>query len=320
MWIIGDDLILEINAMRTLIPLAILGCFIMNSKSRADDCALGQRYLLLAHDHVAAYENDAALALLHQSIDACPSYEAYEQLGELAAQSSQREDKQQAVSAFVSAYGFASTSLLRARSLYQYAVLLNQEGDPENAYPLIQKAHSLDPANSDINQLADKITLQVQHPTREHIVRALKYSLYQPINDSAPAQAASKGSASTKYQTPAGGSGPSLNIPINFDTASVIVDQETRPNIAILAHALADTSMEGRNFLFIGHSDARGGDQFNVELSRQRAEALSQSVVTIEPTLNGRIKVEGHGAREPIDTGSDARALRANRRLQVLVD
>jgi outer membrane protein OmpA-like peptidoglycan-associated protein len=207
----------------------------------------------------------------------------------------------------------------RARNLYQYAALLNQEGDPENAYPLIQRARSLDPSNADINQLADKIAIQIQHPTQEHIVRALKYSLYQPLREPVPPQGTASGQSATKFQTPPGGGGPSVNIPINFDTASVMVDQETRPNIAILAHALADASMQGRDFLFVGHSDARGGDQMNVALSLQRADAISQSVVAIEPSLKGRIKVEGHGAHEPIDTGTDERALRANRRLQVVI-
>jgi outer membrane protein OmpA-like peptidoglycan-associated protein len=307
--------------MRNPITWIILGSAMFSAQLRADDCALGLRYLTLAHDRVAAFENDAAITLLHRSIDACPSYDAYERLGELAAQSTQREDKEQAVSAFVSAYSRASTTANRARSLYQYASLLNQEGDPENAYPLIQRARSLAPSNTEINGLADKIALQVQHPTQEHILRALKYSLYEPLAEPfAATPGTSNGQAATKYQAPAGGGGPSVNIPINFDTASVTVDQETRPNIAVLAHALADASMQGRDFLFVGHSDMRGGDQFNVALSLQRADAISQSVIAIEPSLRGRIKFEGHGAREPIDTGTDARALRANRRLQVLVN
>jgi outer membrane protein OmpA-like peptidoglycan-associated protein len=299
----------------------LLGCIMLSTQSRADDdCALGKRYLLLAQDRVAAFETDAAMTLLHQSIDACPSYEAYEQLGELAAQSPQREDQQQAVAAFVSAYSRADSASAQARNLYHYAALLNQEGDPENAYPLIERARSLDSSNADINQLADKIAAQVQHPTQEHIVRALKYSLYQPLREPAatPENAALR--TTTKYQTPPGGGGPSVNIPINFDTASVNVDQETRPNIATLAHALADTSLKGRDFLFVGHSDLRGADQMNMALSMQRADAIRQSVVAIEPSLKGRIKVEGHGAREPIDTGTDERALRANRRLQVVIN
>jgi outer membrane protein OmpA-like peptidoglycan-associated protein len=305
--------------MRTATGWAFLLTATLIMQARAEDCALGQRYLSLAHDRIAAFKNDEAIAFLRQAVDACPSYDAYEQLGELAAQSTEREDKEKAVAAFVAADARATSPQTHARSLYHYAALLNQEDDPQNAYPLIKQARTLDPANTQITELAAKIESQVQHPTQEHIVRALRYSLFQPLSGSNSASSAPGGQGISKHQTPAGG-GPSVTIPINFDTGSVAVDQETKPNIDILARSLVDPSMAGRKFTFIGHSDSRGGDQFNLGLSLQRAEAISESVIALEPSLRGRIHVEGHGAREPIDTGTDERALRANRRLQVIIN
>jgi outer membrane protein OmpA-like peptidoglycan-associated protein len=317
--------------MRTIIGWISIGAVAWSSATLAEDCALGQRYLALAKDRIASYANDEALTFLRQSADACPSYEASEQLGELAAQSPQREDKVKAVAAFVDAYGRAPDTQSRAHTLYEYAALLDREGDPENAYPLIKNAHTLDPSNADIAKLAGTLEAQVQHPTQEHIVRALHYSLYQPVSAAMKGEgggggggAASGASAASAAQhpamaSPAMASGPSVNIPINFDTASTRVDAQTQPNINLLAHALADPSLAGRQFMFIGHSDARGADAYNADLSLQRAQTLSQMVSTIEPSLKGRISVEGHGAREPIDTGTGAAALRANRRLQVLV-
>ncbi|MGA2776893.1 MAG: OmpA family protein [Steroidobacteraceae bacterium] len=305
--------------MRRIACWTLFGALAFGAQCRADDCVLGQRYLALARDRIAAYQNDEAIAFLRQSVDACPAYEAYEQLGELAAQSTERDDKQRAVDAFIAAHQHATTAATRARALFQYATLLNREGDPENAYPLIKQARTLDPGNREISDLAAAIEQQVQHPTQEHIVRALRYSLYKPLAYGDSKAAGGDDSRGAKHMTPSGGGGPSVNIPINFNTGSVIIDDETRPNVAVLAHALADPSMQGREFLFIGHSDARGGDQLNVSLSLQRAEATSQSVIALEPSLAGRIHIEGHGAREPIDLGSDERALRANRRLQVLI-
>lgn len=306
--------------MRTIIGLALVAA-VMSSAARAEDCALGQRYLALAKDRIAAYANDEAITFLRQSSDACPSYEASEQLGEVAAQSPQREDKEKAVAAFVDAYGRAPDPQSRAHTLYQYAALLDREGDPENAYPLIKNAHTLDPSNADITTLAGKLEAQVQHPTQEHIVRALHYSLYQPVSTAVKDEGGGGGGAAAgaPHGHAAMASGPSVNIPINFDTASTRVDAQTQPNINILAHSLADPSLAGRQFLFVGHSDARGADAYNVDLSLQRAQVLSQMVSTIEPSLKGRITEEGHGAREPIDSGTGAAALRANRRLQVFI-
>ena len=315
--------------MRTIVGWTLLSAIALSTSAGAEDCDLGQRYLSLAKDRIAAYANDEALALLRQSVEACPTYDAYEQLGELAAQSPQREDKTKAVGAFVSAHASAPTPRARAWTLYQYAALLNREGDPQNAYPLIKEARALDSANPDIATLAGIVETQVQHPTQEHIVRALHYSLYQPLAplrlaavSPAAMRSSAGGSARAVSPEPAAAptpTGPSVNIPINFNTASTVVDRQTGPNVELLAHALADPSLDGRQFTFVGHSDSRGGDEFNMSLSLQRAQAISQMVITVEPTLKGRILVEGHGAREPIDPGSDENALRANRRLQVLV-
>jgi outer membrane protein OmpA-like peptidoglycan-associated protein len=309
--------------MRKMIGWVLIGTIAPIIAAHAEDCALGQRYLSLAKDRVAAYANDEALAFLRQSVDACPSYEAEEQLGEVAAQSSQHEDQVKAVEAFVVASALAPSSQTRARTLYQYAALLNRSGDPQNAYPLIKEARQLDPANADISTLAGTVEAQVQHPTQEHIVRALHYSLYQPIraaNKGISGESGGGGGAGSAAPVRvAAPSGPSVNIPINFNTGSTEIDERTRPNLDLLAHALADPAFADRQFTFVGHSDSRGGDQYNLALSLQRAQAISQLVCSIEPSLKGRISVEGHGAREPIDSGTDEAALRANRRLQVLI-
>jgi len=320
--------------MRTIVGLTLLAALAVSASAAAEDCELGQRYLSLAKDRIAAYANDEALTLLGQSVEACPTYDAYEQLGELAAQSPQREDKSKAVAAFVAAHALAPTPQASAWTLYQYAGLLNREGDPQNAYPLIKQAYALDSANPDIAALATTVETQVQHPTQEHILRALHYSLYQPLTPTRSAAGAPGGSSSARAgaaasgaapavaasaAAPAAASGPSVNIPINFNTGSIVVDPQTQPNVELLAHSLADPSLAGRQFTFVGHSDSRGGDQFNVALSLQRAQAISQLVTNLEPGLKGRITAQGHGAREPIDSGSDENALRANRRLQVLI-
>src|SRR5581483_2464215 len=179
--------------MRTLVCWTFVAALSLSADVLAEDCALGQRYLSLAQDRISAFANDEAMAFLRQSVDACPTYDAYEKLGELAAQSPQREDKVKAVEAFIAAHARAPSQETQAHSLYQYAALLNREGDPQNAYPLIKEAHTLDPGNAEITTLASQVESEVQHPTQEHIVRALRFSLYQPIT--APVRESGGGSA-----------------------------------------------------------------------------------------------------------------------------
>jgi outer membrane protein OmpA-like peptidoglycan-associated protein len=285
----------------------------------AQDCELGGRYLALAQQRLASYQSDEAMGFLKQAVSVCPNYAVYEQLAELAARSPDDSDQRQAVDAFVEAHALASSDAERARTLYQYASLLQRHGDPGNAYPLIKEAQSLEPGSAEIAALAQTVEQQVAHPTQEHIVRGLSDSLFQPLRVVRRSNDASKTPDRSRLGGAGAGAGPSVPIPINFDTGSTRADEATRRNIAVLAHALVDPSMNGRRFLFIGHADERGDEGSNLVLSRQRAEAIYDDVVLIEPSLNGRIDVTGRGESDPIDPNHDERAYRANRRLQVLL-
>jgi outer membrane protein OmpA-like peptidoglycan-associated protein len=316
---------------------AILCLLLMASLARPaaadNDCTLGKGYVSSAREHAAAAEPDEAQKLLAQSIEACPSYDAYQLLGDLQAQSAQREQQAQAVDAYVAAAGLAPSPKARAHTLFSYAQLLERDGDPQNAYPLIRDAQTLDPADAQIAQLSGRIEQQVNNPTGQNLTRGLWGSMYKPLKitasvrppasaDDAGFTAGSAGSAgSGRGGSAASGSsaGPSINIPIHFETGSVVVDATTRANVAILAGALADPEHASQHYLFVGHADIRGNEAANVALSKQRAAALYQAVVAVTPSLRGRVDVDGKGSAEPIDPARNERAYRANRRLQVLL-
>jgi outer membrane protein OmpA-like peptidoglycan-associated protein len=303
------------NRLLGSMMVALLAC---TGAQAASDCQLGQRYLQLAKDRMAAFAQDEALDFLRQSSTACPSYEAFQQLGEVAAQSAEREQQTEAVNAFVQAHSLATTDQSRARSLYQYARLLSLQNDPQNAYPLIKQAQQLERGDADIDALATRLEAQIRNPKTDQIVRGLRDSLYQPLK----VAAVSTGAAKT--QRPAASrvsnNKPSVNIQINFVEDSIEVDAQTRPNVAILARALADPSLSGGRFMFVGHADVRGTDEHNLELSKRRSQALSQAIVAIEPALAGRIDADGRGEAEPLDSTLSENAHRANRRLQVLLE
>ncbi len=296
------------------------------------DCSLGQRYLQLSHDRAASGAYEEAVGLLNRAIEVCPSYAAYEAIGELQSQSSEREDRMQAARAFVAANDLAPSDEARAKTQFEYARLLNSSGDPQNAYPLAKSAHFLNPGDAQIRALAQRLEDEIRNPSHEQLVRGLQDALYQPLHIATAGRTVLAQAGNATAGTVAGQRGekealggpqprvgPSVSIPINFDTATTVVDQRTRPNIATLAHALADPAFAGRRFLFVGHADRRGSDEYNMTLSRERAQAMYGEVIRLEPPLQGRIEVDGRGAREPIDPGPGPEALRANRRLQVIL-
>ena len=311
--------------MRIYVALALSMSLVGVSYAAQPDCQAGERYLVAARDKSAASDFNEAADLAQSSIEACPSYAGYELLGEARAQSLSRPDHVRAVDAFVSAHELASSDAERAHTLYQYARLLNLDGDPQNAYPLIKDARALDPNDADIAALAGKIEQRINNPTKEQIVRGLWDSMYKPLRVASlkPVHSTAQSSAaSAPASAPASvptSNAASVSIPINFQLGTTLVDDRTRANIAVLAEALADPAYAQQHFTFVGHADVRGVEPNNIVLSKRRAETMVQAVVLLQPSLQGRIDVIGRGSSEPIDPGHDEDAYRANRRLQVLL-
>jgi outer membrane protein OmpA-like peptidoglycan-associated protein len=300
---------MEEIAMRAMLIGFISSCLLVGPGAHAAvrNCAQARADLSLAKERITASADDEATVLLNQSIDECPTYEAYETLAEHLAVSDSGRDNANAVDAFVSAHAHAPTSKDRAQTLFQYAALLNRKGDPQNAYPLIQQAVALDPSRPAIRSLAAEIDQKIKNPKTEEITRALRYSQFKPLKAGSVGR---HGAAST--------TGAQVNVPINFVTNSTAVDEQTLANVATLASALADSALTGKKIVFIGHSDKRGDDSYNETLSRARAEAIGGTVIELEPQLRGMIAFEGRGSREPVNLGTDEASLRANRRLQVM--
>ena len=77
--------------------------------------------------------------------------------------------------------------------------------------------------------------------------------------------------------------------------------------------------------VIIGHTDARGSDGYNLDLSRRRAEAVRDWFHAQPGVRERRYRTEGRGEREPVAAnpladGSDDPAGRArNRRVEVVV-
>lgn len=193
--------------------------------------------------------------------------------------------------------------------------LLDSRGDAQNANPLIQQARALDGGKPEIQTLAAQIDSEIEHPTSEGIVRGLKDTLYVPLNMGGLLVA----SHIRLPVTPPSAAAPSVNIPILFETNSTVVDEETRPNIMQLSQALQNPEFKGRHFLFVGYADIRGTEAHNLELSRERAQTIYQTLLRLDPTLEGRAEVTGRGSADPIDPRNTEDAYRHNRRLQVLL-
>ena len=75
----------------------------------------------------------------------------------------------------------------------------------------------------------------------------------------------------------------------------------------------------GRVIVIDGYSDITGEEQYNLNLSRLRAEAVMEYCVSrgIDPE---RIKVRGNGKTDKFDSGIDEESLKRNRRVEINVE
>lgn len=68
----------------------------------------------------------------------------------------------------------------------------------------------------------------------------------------------------------------------------------------------------------VGHADSDGADDYNLNLSRQRASAVAQALVS-RNVLADRLYVDGRGESAPIASNDTAEGKAQNRRVEILI-
>jgi outer membrane protein OmpA-like peptidoglycan-associated protein len=72
---------------------------------------------------------------------------------------------------------------------------------------------------------------------------------------------------------------PSIDLEINFDYNSAKISSSAMATARTLGQALSSPAFSGSTFVVEGHTDGKGGDKYNQELSERRADAIKQFLV-----------------------------------------
>ena len=83
--------------------------------------------------------------------------------------------------------------------------------------------------------------------------------------------------------------------------------------LSTILNKYADT-----NILLAGHTDSTGGDDYNLELSKKRAQSVSSYLVT-QNVNSARIATEGFGKSHPIASNDTAEGRAQNRSVEVAI-
>lgn len=99
-----------------------------------------------------------------------------------------------------------------------------------------------------------------------------------------------------------------------FDYDSFVVRADARP--VIEAHARFLQANKQRKAMLEGHTDERGGREYNLALGQKRAEAVRRAL-TLLGVPDSQLEAVSYGKEKPAAEGSDELSLAKNRRVEI---
>ena len=108
---------------------------------------------------------------------------------------------------------------------------------------------------------------------------------------------------------------------VNFPDVTFAVNSDTiSPQMRSTLDGVAQSMIDYPNSLIdvMGHTDSTGSDQYNLDLSRRRAEAVANYLVS-RGVARARIETIGYGEQYPIADNTTESGRSANRRVEIRI-
>src|SRR5262245_10736165 len=109
---------------------------------------------------------------------------------------------------------------------------------------------------------------------------------------------------------------PSIDIEIEFAYNSAQIGPAAAPGVAALGKALSSPQLTSSTFVIAGHTDGKGGDSYNQDLSERRADAVKRYLVERYKLPAANLLAVGYG--KTMLKNRDNPTAPENRRVQVV--
>ena len=109
---------------------------------------------------------------------------------------------------------------------------------------------------------------------------------------------------------------PSINLYINFEFNSARLTTDAQITLRNLARALKDPRLARFRFSIVGHTDSVGSEAYNLKLSRKRANAVREHLISTHRVAGTRLQAVGYGETRLLDPANPRSG--ANRRVQIV--
>lgn len=111
----------------------------------------------------------------------------------------------------------------------------------------------------------------------------------------------------------------SINMAIAFETNSAMLSPKGKIQVEQLAKSLNSLKLTSYKVNFVGHTDLRGMESYNMSLSAKRAMSVYKEVINHQPTLINAINYYGKGETQPKVLKQSEQAHQINRRVEVFL-
>lgn len=191
--------------------------------------------------------------------------------------------------------------------------------DPENKQVLAglfyKKARALREAGQILVALeaVERALSYQEHQTFEALHSELQQRASQTVFDSGQIQRALHSARGFGVS----GGVPSLNLWVGFAFDSAALTRQGLRQATEMAEAMLSAEFEDSRFLLVGHTDARGRAEYNLDLSYRRADGLRQWLLERFGFRAERISAEGRGKQDLVALGNSPADHARNRRVEL---
>ncbi|MCI0499815.1 MAG: OmpA family protein [Planctomycetales bacterium] len=112
----------------------------------------------------------------------------------------------------------------------------------------------------------------------------------------------------------------SVNLKIEFDVNSYNIRPDSYELLNKLGKALTSENLNDKAILIKGHTDSDGNDDYNLNLSLNRAQAVKSYLVGLFSIPELRLKIYGYGKTVPLVPDNNPANKQINRRVEIAVD
>jgi outer membrane protein OmpA-like peptidoglycan-associated protein len=109
---------------------------------------------------------------------------------------------------------------------------------------------------------------------------------------------------------------PAIDLEVNFEYNSAFIGAKAAEDLTNLGAALRDPRLKGALVLVAGHTDGKGADAYNQDLSERRADAVKQFLVAKFSVPVENLVAVGYGKERLKNTANPLAG--ENRRVQVV--